>query len=93
VIVTGDRDQIVSPKENAYKLRQRIPQAQLVELRGVGHEIPLTSPDSVYSALKLLTFSFVERLRSEQPKTSPIDSITHLLIKQFSLGDRGPGRI
>jgi len=51
VIVTGDQDQIVSPKENAYRLKERIPQAQLVELKGVGHEIPLTRPDSVYSAL------------------------------------------
>src|SRR5215813_13162192 len=59
VIVTGDRDQIVSPKENAYRLKKRIPQAQLVELKGAGHEIPLTRPDSVYSALKLLTFSLV----------------------------------
>jgi pimeloyl-ACP methyl ester carboxylesterase len=52
VIVTGDQDQIVSPKENAYRLKERIPQAQLVELKGVGHEIPLTRPDSVYSALR-----------------------------------------
>jgi pimeloyl-ACP methyl ester carboxylesterase len=52
VIVTGDQDQIVSPKENAYRLKERIPQAQIVELKGAGHEIPLTSPDSVYSALK-----------------------------------------
>jgi pimeloyl-ACP methyl ester carboxylesterase len=57
VIVTGDQDQIVSPKENAYRLKERIPQARLVELKGVGHEIPLARPDSVYSALKLLTFS------------------------------------
>src|SRR5215471_8452033 len=51
VIVTGDRDRIVSPKENAYRLKGRIPQALLVELKGAGLEIPLTSPDSVYSAL------------------------------------------
>jgi pimeloyl-ACP methyl ester carboxylesterase len=60
VIVTGDRDQIVSPKENAYRLRQRIPQAQLVELKGAGHEIQLTSPDSVYSALKLISTATTE---------------------------------
>src|SRR5215468_6993962 len=55
VIVTGDRDQIVSPKENAYRLKEAIPQAQLVELKGAGHEIPLTRPDGVYSALKLIS--------------------------------------
>jgi len=55
VIVTGDQDKIVSPKENAYRLKQRIPQAQLVELKGVGHEIPMTRPDSVYNALKLIS--------------------------------------
>jgi pimeloyl-ACP methyl ester carboxylesterase len=55
VIVTGDQDQIVSPKENAYRLKEVIPQAQLVELKGAGHEIPLTMPDSVYGALKLIS--------------------------------------
>ena len=55
VIVTGDKDQIVSPQKNAYRLKERIPQAQIVELRGAGHEIPLTSPDSVYSALKIIS--------------------------------------
>jgi pimeloyl-ACP methyl ester carboxylesterase len=57
VIVTGDQDQIVSPKENAYRLKGRIPQAQLVELKGAGHEIPQTRPDSVYGALKLISTS------------------------------------
>lgn len=55
VIVTGDSDQIVSPKENAYRLRAAIPRARLVELSGVGHEIPLTRPESVYGALKLIS--------------------------------------
>ncbi|MBO0862304.1 MAG: alpha/beta hydrolase [Chloracidobacterium sp.] len=55
VIVTGDRDQIVSPKENAYRLKEAIPQARLLELKGAGHEIPLTNPDDVYSALKLIS--------------------------------------
>lgn len=55
VIVTGDRDQIVSPEENAYRLKVAITQAQLVELKGTGHEIPLTRPESVYGALKLIS--------------------------------------
>ena len=52
VIVTGDSDQVVSPKENAYRLKEAIPRARLVELKGTGHEIPLTRPESVYSALQ-----------------------------------------
>lgn len=55
MIVTGDSDRIVSPKENAYRLRAAIPQARLLELKGTGHEIPLTSPESVYVALKLIS--------------------------------------
>src|SRR5215470_6070325 len=55
VIVTGDQDQVVAPKENAYRLKEAIPQAQIVELKGAGHEIPLTRPDGVYSALKLIS--------------------------------------
>jgi len=60
VIVTGDQDQIVSPKENAYRLKEAIPQAQLAELKGVGHEIPLTRPDGVYSALKRISTTATE---------------------------------
>jgi pimeloyl-ACP methyl ester carboxylesterase len=55
VIVTGDQDQVVSPKENAYRLKEAIPQAQIVELKGAGHQIPLTRPDGVYSALKRIS--------------------------------------
>jgi pimeloyl-ACP methyl ester carboxylesterase len=54
VIVTGDSDRVVSPKENAYRLREAIPRARLVELKGTGHEIPLTRPESVYAALRLI---------------------------------------
>src|SRR5215813_5349440 len=60
VIVTGDQDQIVSPKENAYRLKEGIPQAQLVVLKGAGHEIPLTRPDGVYSALKRISAAAID---------------------------------
>ena len=56
VIVTGDRDQIVSPEQNAYALHATIPQSQLIEIKNVGHEIPLTHPESIATALKLITF-------------------------------------
>ena len=54
VIVTGDEDKIVSPKENAYRLQAELPQSQLIELRDVGHEIPQTHPESIYAALELI---------------------------------------
>src|SRR5262249_10406516 len=55
VIVTGDQDQIVSPKENAYRLKDGIPEGKLVEIKGADHEIPLTRPDSFNSAFKLIS--------------------------------------
>ena len=55
VIVTGDEDKIVSPQENAYRLRQTIPHSSLIEVKQAGHEIPLTHPQTVYDALKLIS--------------------------------------
>lgn len=57
VIVTGAEDQILSPKENAYRLHDAIPQSQLIELQEVGHEIPQTRPLSVYTALAIVSSS------------------------------------
>jgi pimeloyl-ACP methyl ester carboxylesterase len=54
VIITGDRDQIVSPIENAYRLKDSIANSRLIELRNTGHEIPLTQPESISSALSLI---------------------------------------
>src|SRR5882672_3329930 len=47
VIVTGDQDKILSPKENAYRLQAAIPQSRLIELKKTGHQIPQTHPESV----------------------------------------------
>ena len=55
VILTGNEDKIVSPKENAYRLQAELPQSQLIELRNVGHEIPQTHSESIYAALKLIS--------------------------------------
>ena len=57
VIVTGDEDKIVSPKENAYRLQNVIPGSQLIELKNTGHEIPQTHPDSIGAALRLIRVS------------------------------------
>ena len=53
-IVTGDADKVVPPEENAYRLKAAIPQAQLIELKRVGHEIPQTHPEIVSAAMKLV---------------------------------------
>jgi pimeloyl-ACP methyl ester carboxylesterase len=55
VIVTGDEDKIVSPKENAYRLQTVISGSQLIELKNAGHEIPQTHPESICSALMLIS--------------------------------------
>ena len=54
VIITGDHDQIVSPKENAYRLKDSIANSQLIELKNIGHEIPQTQPESISGALSLI---------------------------------------
>lgn len=54
VIITGDKDKIVSPKQNAYRLQKAIPHCRLIELKDSGHEIPQTSPKSIISALGLI---------------------------------------
>ena len=54
VILTGDHDQIVSPTENAYRLKDSITSAQLIELKDTGHEIPQTHPESINNALSLI---------------------------------------
>src|SRR5215510_7278696 len=54
-ILTGDHDAIVSAKENAYRLKSAIPQAQLIEIKDTGHEIPQTHPESIASALGLIS--------------------------------------
>jgi pimeloyl-ACP methyl ester carboxylesterase len=63
VILTGDHDQIVSATENAYRLKDSIANSQLVELKDTGHEIPQTCPESISSALSLIT--------------SPISAVRH----------------
>lgn len=54
VIITGDKDRIVSAKDNAYRLKAMIPNSQLIALKDTGHEIPQTHPESIYQALNLI---------------------------------------
>jgi len=54
VIITSDHDQIVSAKDNAYRLQAAMPHAQLIALKDAGHEIPQTHPESIYMAVDLI---------------------------------------
>ena len=66
VIVTGDKDKIVSANENAYRLHSVVPGSQLIELKDTGHEIPQTHPESIYSALSLISQSKGELISMNQ---------------------------
>ena len=51
VIVTGDSDLIVPANENAHRLYEALPHAELVVLEKTGHQIPFTRPDAVVDAI------------------------------------------
>lgn len=57
VIVTGDRDKVVSAKHNAYRLKTSIAHAQLIELKNTGHQVPQTHPESIFNAVTLISKS------------------------------------
>src|SRR4051794_25150112 len=51
IIITGDRDTMVSPKINACALAAALPQAKLVFLKGVGHMPHHAAPETVAAAI------------------------------------------
>jgi pimeloyl-ACP methyl ester carboxylesterase len=51
VIVTGDSDLIVPARENAHRLYEALPHAELIVLEKTGHQIPFTRPDAVVDAI------------------------------------------
>jgi pimeloyl-ACP methyl ester carboxylesterase len=55
IIITGDRDTVVSPKINACALAATLPQAKLVLLKGVGHMPHHAAPEAVAAAIDELT--------------------------------------
>jgi len=57
VIVTGDRDKVVSAKDNAYRLKTSIAHSQLIELKNTGHQVPQTHPESIFNAVTLISNS------------------------------------
>lgn len=51
IIITGDRDTMVSPKINACALAAILPRAKLVLLKGVGHMSHHAAPEAVAAAI------------------------------------------
>ena len=62
VILTGDHDQIVSSRENAYRLKDSIANSRLIELKNTGHEIPQTHPETINDALSLISSPIAARI-------------------------------
>jgi pimeloyl-ACP methyl ester carboxylesterase len=54
VIITGDRDTMVSPEINARALAATVPSAKLVFLPGVGHMPHHAAPDAIIAAIEEL---------------------------------------
>jgi pimeloyl-ACP methyl ester carboxylesterase len=51
VIVTGDGDRVLDPKQHAYPLHETIRLSKLVVLPQTGHQLPQTQPDAVIAAI------------------------------------------
>jgi pimeloyl-ACP methyl ester carboxylesterase len=54
IIITGDRDTMVSPEINARALAATVPSAKLVFLPGVGHMSHHAAPDAIIAAIEEL---------------------------------------
>ncbi len=57
LIVTGDRDRIVSPRRHAMALAAAVPAAKLVVLPGVGHMPHHADPDRIFALIEELAGS------------------------------------
>jgi pimeloyl-ACP methyl ester carboxylesterase len=66
VIVTGDHDKVVSAEANAFRLKTTIRQAQLIELKNTGHQVPQTHPESISNALSLISTTAAQSGVSER---------------------------
>ena len=66
VIVTGDHDKVVSAGANAFRLKTTIRQAQLIELKNTGHQVPQTHPESISNALNLISNTSAQSRASEK---------------------------
>ena len=77
VIVTGDHDNVVSAKENAYRLKAAIPDSQLMELKNTGHQVPQTHPESIYNALTLIPTSAANSSDEGRSADCSIQRVSH----------------
>jgi pimeloyl-ACP methyl ester carboxylesterase len=72
IIITGDRDIMVSPKINAYALAAILPAARLISLEGIGHMPHHAAPQAIAAAIDELAdavngAAMTARLRSSTP--------------------------
>ena len=63
IIITGDRDNMVSPEINARALAAALPRAKLVLLKGVGHMPHHAAPEAVAAAIDELAPAHQAKLR------------------------------
>lgn len=62
IIITGDRDQLVSPRRHAMALAASVPGAKLIVLPGIGHMLHHAAADRVIAAVE-------EMVRASSPLT------------------------
>lgn len=65
VILAGMQDVSVDPVENAHRLADELPSAELVTFGGYGHMIPWTHPDEVVEAVRRVDEQAGGQARSE----------------------------
>jgi pimeloyl-ACP methyl ester carboxylesterase len=55
VILVGDKDKVVNPETQSFRIHKDIPQSKLIVLHNVGHAIQWSSPRAVLHAIKMIT--------------------------------------
>ena len=71
VIITGDRDTVVSPKLHAQALAATLPHSKLILLEGVGHMPHHVAADTVVAAVEQLTAAARKPGWSVAPASAP----------------------
>jgi pimeloyl-ACP methyl ester carboxylesterase len=66
MIVTGDKDKVISAEQNAVRLHQAVAGSQLMVIKNGGHQIPETHPEAVLRAVEQLKDSLNNNERSEE---------------------------
>jgi pimeloyl-ACP methyl ester carboxylesterase len=66
MIVTGDKDKVISAEQNAVRLHQAMAGSQLMVIKSAGHQIPETHPEAVLRAVEQLKDSLNNNERIEE---------------------------